>query len=50
MVSKTSRTKTRRVLKKKKMGRDRKNSLNNHGTTKTYDELFAKQEPKTKNA
>ncbi len=42
-MSKTSQTKTIRANKVKKQGRQRKNALENHGTTKSWDELFSKK-------
>lgn len=40
MVSPTKQSETRRKNKVKKMGRARKNALNNNGSTKTHAELF----------
>ncbi len=40
MVSPTKQSENKRKAKVKKMGRDRKNGLNNRGTTKPREELF----------
>ncbi|MEM7403119.1 MAG: hypothetical protein AAF310_03810 [Myxococcota bacterium] len=40
MTSKTTRTRVKRASRHKKQGRDRKNALRNHGTTKSREELF----------
>jgi hypothetical protein len=40
MASKTSETRKKRINKIKKLGRKRKNKLNNHGTTISNKNLF----------
>lgn len=40
MASKTSATEMRRLKRNKGMGRDRKNNLKNHGSTKSAAVLF----------
>ncbi len=40
MVSKTTKTKRRRINKKNKMGRKRKHNLENKGTTQSDRSLF----------
>lgn len=44
MVSNTKHTETVRKRKSRTRGRDRKNALQNHGTTKSREELFKVQE------
>lgn len=41
MASNTTRTRIKRANKHKKMGRERKNALRNHGSTKSREQLFA---------
>ncbi len=40
MVSNTNQTESVRARKHARSGRKRKNALNNHGTTKSQEELF----------
>lgn len=45
MVSSTTQTRAIRERKHNKMGRKRKNHLENHGSTKSQEELFGSKLP-----
>lgn len=45
MVSPTAQTRNIREHKHKKMGRKRKNTLANHGSTRSQEELFGENKP-----
>lgn len=48
MASKTRATELKRIRRDKRMGRDRKNSLENQGSTKSAAVLFGDVAPKAK--
>jgi hypothetical protein len=50
MVSKTAQTCVIRVNKVKKMGRKRKNKLENHGSSRSQEELFGTAKPEDEKA